>query len=68
MATQSPPAALQVVDDVMWDPGTPEELQLICYYSMTWSNHDEAKPLIKKAAQHSHETIRADASGRSSSE
>jgi hypothetical protein len=52
LATQAPPAALEWVNKVMWDKTTPEQLQLTCYYSLTWSEHKAAKPFIEAARNH----------------
>jgi len=66
LSTLAPSEALSVVDKVLWDTATPAGLRLICYYSFTWSGHEEAKSLIKKAANHPDRKIRNDARRRTS--
>lgn len=61
LSTQAPAKALNSVNDVLWNSSTPEELQLICYYSFTWSKHSEAKQFIEKAMKHPNKKIRDEA-------
>ncbi len=61
LSTQSPAKALNLVDDVLWNSSTPEELQLICYYSFTWSDHSEAKKFIEKSMKHPNKKIKNEA-------
>jgi len=61
LSTQAPAKALNVVNDVLWNSSTPEDLQLICYYSFTWSGHSEAKKFIAKATKHPNTKIKDEA-------
>ena len=61
LATQAPAEALTTIDQVLWDGTTPKELQLQCFYALTWSPHQEAKELIKKAAKHPNDEVSAEA-------
>ena len=57
LSTQAPPKSLDAINDVLWNTSTPDELQLVCYYSLTWSGHAEANAFIEKAIDHPHERI-----------
>lgn len=61
LSTQAPAEALSLVNEVLWNSSTPEELQLICYYSFTWSDHPEAVSFIEKAMKHPKTMIKDEA-------
>ena len=64
LATQAPAEALTTVNEVMWDKATPGDLQLTCYYALTWSLHPEAKPLVAAAVKHTNPKLREKAEER----
>jgi hypothetical protein len=61
LAIYDSPEGLTVVHDAMWRTNTPEKLRHFCFFSLTWSEHAEAKHLIFEAAGHPDSNISRDA-------
>jgi len=62
LGTHSPAQALQGIREVMWKNSSPDDLEVACYYTLTWSPHEEAKGMISDAAKHPNAQIRSAAS------